>query len=347
MGDTGKKRVLVVDDSAIMRKLLSTVLDSDPRLEVVGTAVDPYAARDKIKKLNPDVITLDIEMPRMDGITFLRNLMRLHPMPVVMVSTLTTAGAEKTLEALELGAVDFITKPKPQEDLDLFATSLREKVVTAASAHTQSHSAAAGNQTLLPEFDSKIAARTLIAIGASTGGTEAIKHVLERLPPSCPGIVIAQHIPPVFSHSFAERMDRTTALTVKEAKDGDVVRPGHVYIAPGDYHMQIRVETQGLTCRMNQAPPVNFHRPSIDVMFQSIAESVRHRLVGAILTGMGKDGAAGLKEMREAGARTLAQDEESSVVWGMPRVAAEIGAAAETVALDRVGERILQLAVAP
>ncbi len=350
-------KVLIVDDSALVRQMFTEMLGADPDIEVVGSAPDPYVARDKIKRLNPDVLTLDVEMPRMDGITFLRNLMRLRPMPVVMVSSLTERGAEVTLNALELGAVDVVTKPK----LDLAASlanygeEIIAKVKAAAGARVR--------PLVLPrEGDTKRSAdaviardparsplRTterIIAIGASTGGTEAIKEVLVSLPPDAPGIVIAQHIPAAFSGPFAKRLHAHSPMNVKEAQDGDQILPGHVFVAPGHSHLLVERDGARYVCRLSDGPPVNRHRPSVDVLFRSVAQQVGPNAVGALLTGMGADGAQGLLEMRQAGAPTLAQDEASSVVWGMPGEAVRLGAAEHTVPLDRIAAELLSLATA-
>jgi two-component system, chemotaxis family, protein-glutamate methylesterase/glutaminase len=361
MAIEGRKiRVLIVDDSALVRRILSELLSADPQIEVVGTANDAYMAREKIKQLNPDVLTLDVEMPKMDGVTFLRNLMRLRPMPVVMVSSLTEKGAEITLDALSVGAVDFVSKPK----IDLAATlsdhglELRGKIKAAAQAHVRtysgratlpdnpqpSHSADAvlGKSSTAPRH-----LRTtdrIIAIGASTGGTEAIKDVLVQLPADTPGIVIAQHIPKAFSTPFARRMDSVSQMTVYEAEDGQQILPGHVYIAPGDRHLLVVRDGARYVCKLDDGLPVNRHKPSVDVLFRSVAQQAGANAIGAILTGMGKDGAQGLKEMREAGSPTIAQDEATSVVWGMPGEAVAIGAVVHVLPLQEVAAKLRQLA---
>ena len=355
-------KLLIVDDSALVRKLLSEMLSKDREIEIVGTATDPYAAREKIKQLNPDVITLDVEMPRMDGVTFLENLMRLRPMPVVMVSSLTQQGADVTLRALELGAVDFVTKPKVDlaGSLEKYADELIAKVKVAAKARVnprassprpavvaslhaeQRHSADA----VLPAGGGKRFLRTtdrIIAIGASTGGTEAIREVLEALPPDAPAVVISQHIPAAFSRPFAERMNRCSQMSVCEASDGQYILPGHVYIAPGDQHLLVERDGARYRCRLSSGPHVNRHRPSVDVMFRSVAQNVGPNAVGVILTGMGDDGARGLKEMMEAGAPTIAQDEATSVVWGMPGAAVKLGSAQHVLPLHRVAHEVLHL----
>ncbi len=359
MAITGRKiRVLCVDDSALVRQILTELLNSDPGIEVVGTASDAFMARDRIKSLNPDVLTLDVEMPKMDGVTFLKNLMRLRPMPVVMVSSLTEHGAEITLDALSVGAVDYLPKPK----IDLAATladyklELISKVKAAADARVRAYDPGVQRMVVQPKFSAdavlaKVAPsahfRTtdrIIAIGASTGGTEAIKDVITEFPADTPGVVIAQHIPPAFSTAFAKRMNRVCQMTVYEAEDGQQVLPGHVYIAPGDKHLLLVRNGARYECRLDDGPPVNRHKPSVDVLFRSVAQQAGRNAVGAILTGMGKDGALGLKEMLEAGSTTIAQDEATSVVWGMPGEAAAIGAASEILPLQNIAGRILQLA---
>ena len=354
-------RVLIVDDSALVRRILSEVLSADPALEVVGTASDAYMARDKIKQLNPDVLTLDVEMPKMDGVTFLRNLMRLRPMPVVMVSSLTEHGAEVTLDALAVGAVDYLPKPKIDIAATLtdYADELRAKIRSAATARVRPYTGAAtapgvngvaprlGVDAVLARSPARRQFRTtdrIIAIGASTGGTEAIKEVLVQLPADTPGVVITQHIPKAFSTPFARRMDACCQMTVYEAQDGQVILPGHVYIAPGDQHLLVVRDGARYVCRLDDGPPVNRHKPSVDVLFRSVAQQAGRNAVGVILTGMGKDGAVGLKEMREAGGPTIAQDEATSVVWGMPGEAVAIGAAAETLPLGQVAARLSALA---
>ncbi len=356
-----KIRVLIIDDSALVRQVLTEVLGSVHDIEVVGVAPDPYVARDKIKALNPDVITLDVEMPRMDGLTFLSNLMRLRPMPVVMVSTLTEKGAEITLRALELGAVEIITKPKINvaDSLRDYAEELAEKVRAAASAHVRALDATPKKPVKtvdMPQVVPKLSAdavigrkagikfRTtdsIVAIGASTGGTEAIKEVLMRMPPDAPGIVIAQHIPGGFSTAFAKRMDSLCKIRVFEAEDGQQVIPGHAYIAPGTMHLLLARDGARYRCQLSDGPPVNRHKPSVDVLFRSVAQTAGPNAVGLILTGMGADGAKGLLEMREMGAYTIAQDEKSSVVWGMPGEAVKLGAAMEVVSLNDAAKVVL------
>jgi two-component system chemotaxis response regulator CheB len=353
-------RLLIVDDSALVRKLLTEMLGNVPGIEVVGTAADPYAARERIKQLNPDVITLDVEMPRMDGITFLENLMRLRPMPVVMVSSLTQHGADVTLRALELGAIDFVAKPKIDVagSLANYADELIAKVKMAASARVNPRAGAPRlaqmqvdprrtADAVLPVSTSRRVLKTtdrIIAIGASTGGTEAIREVLEMLPPDAPAVVISQHIPAAFSKPFADRMNRSSPMAVCEAQDGQYILPGHVYIAPGDRHLLVERDGARYRCRLSDGPHVNRHRPSVDVMFRSVAQNVGPNAIGVILTGMGDDGARGLKEMLEAGSSTIAQDEASSVVWGMPGAAVKLGSAQSVLPLHRIPQEVLQLA---
>ena len=334
-------RVLVIDDSALMRKLLIDILSSDPSIDVVGAAPDPYIARDMIKRLQPDVLTLDVEMPKMDGLSFLENLMRLHPLPVVMVSSLTETGAEVTLEALELGAVDFVTKPKidVSNNMDLVARELIDKVRTAAGAKVRSRAPRAPSPPLTLRTTEKI-----LAIGASTGGTEAIRCVLESMPANAPAIVIVQHIPGAFSRSFAERLHRCSPMSVCEAADGQQLVPGHAYVAPGDRHLMLTRSGTRYVCRLTDAPPENHHRPSVDVLFHSVAAQAGVNAVAALLTGMGDDGARGLLALRAAGAATVVQDEASSVVWGMPGSAYKLGAAQHVLPLNDVAHTLLSLA---
>jgi two-component system, chemotaxis family, protein-glutamate methylesterase/glutaminase len=355
-----KIRVLVVDDSALMRKLLSEILASDSQIEVVGTAPDAYIARDKIKALNPDVLTLDVEMPRMDGLSFLRNLMRLRPMPVVMCSTLTQAGAEIALDALALGAVDFVGKPTSDAGHTLkdSAQEIIAKVKMAAGVNVRPQVEFVARVVEASRDAGAVLAKRpiprgtsssdhIIAIGASTGGTEAIKEVLMQLTEErLPGVVIAQHIPKAFSGPFAARMNACSPLQVCEARDGDVIQAGHVYIAPGDDHLVVERAGRGFRCRLDPGPLVNRHRPSVDVLFRSVAQTAGHHAVGVLLTGMGRDGAEGLKEMLDAGAYTIAQDEQSSVVWGMPGAAWKIGAAQALHPLKDIAARIVELSKA-
>jgi two-component system, chemotaxis family, protein-glutamate methylesterase/glutaminase len=349
-------RVLVVDDSAVMRELLTEILNSDPEIEVVGAASDPYVAREKIKVLNPDVLTLDVEMPRMDGLMFLSNLMRLRPMPVVMCASVTQRGADLILNALDLGAVDFIAKPTAKSSFGIrdAAQEIIAKVKVAAAAHIRSavevpkkHTGEASAVVANPRrrTPQKSRGERIIAIGASTGGTEAIKEVLTRLPKDTPPVVIVQHIPKAFSGAFAARMDAISEIAVCEASDGQPLLPGHAYIAPGDVHMLVLrgAAMPRYQCRLNTADPVNRHRPSVDVLFRSVAQAAGPNGIGLILTGMGRDGAAGLKDMLMAGAATLAQDEASSVVWGMPGAAWELGAVQSLHPLLQIAGKVTAL----
>lgn len=347
-----KIRVLIVDDSALMRQILTELLSQDQEIEVIGAAPDPYIAREKIKALDPDVLTLDVEMPRMDGLTFLEKLMAGRPMPVVMVSSLTETGCQTTMRALELGAVDFFTKPKLdlRDGMEEQAKDLVAKVKGAACAKVRSlvrrgdragHlsqplvSASGATTAMLKTTD------TVIAVGASTGGTEAIRELLEDLPPNTPPIVITQHMPEKFTKTFADRLNGLCRIAVKEAEDGDSVLPGHALIAPGSYHMTLVRSGARYAVRLNQEPPVNRHRPSVDVMFHSVARHAGANSVGVILTGMGGDGAAGLLEMKRAGAYTIAQDEESCVVFGMPKEAIKLGGVDKVLPLSQIPAAIL------
>ncbi|WP_140721565.1 protein-glutamate methylesterase/protein-glutamine glutaminase [Pseudomonas sp. Hp2] len=349
-------RVLIVDDSAVVRQLLTEILSRDPGIEVVGSATDPYVAREKIKRFAPDVLTLDIEMPRMDGLAFLENLMRLRPTPVVMISSLTERGADATLQALALGAVDFVSKPKLDvaRGLEDYAAEIVAKVKNAAKARVR----AIARPPLVrpvPEAPVPGAARSmrfrtterLIAIGASAGGTEALRIVLEGMPADAPAVVLTQHLPASFSTAFAERLDRHSAMSVREAADGEAILPGHAYLPPGGKHLRVVRDGARWRARIDDGVPVNRHKPAVDVLFQSVAANAGPNAVGAILTGMGDDGARGLLKMREAGASTLVQDEASSVVWGMPGAAFKLGAAQEVVPLERVAERLVALANPP
>jgi len=334
-------RVLIVDDSAVMRQLLTSLLEADPEISVVGTAADPFIARERIKALNPDVITLDVEMPHMDGLTFLRKIMTLRPMPVVMISTLTQSGAETTLEALEIGAVDFIAKPAHEqaERLADLAVELQQKVKTAAQVRMAVRRAPAPRP---PRRDRpRRPTGKIVFVGASTGGVEALKALLMGLPEDCPPTLITQHMPPRFTTGFAERLNRECPMTVSEAADGDVLEAGHVYIAPGSHHLEIVRAGTGHICRLSDGPPVSGHRPSVDVLLRSAARVCAKSAVAAILTGMGKDGAEGLLELRRAGGVTLGQDEESSLIYGMPRAAFERGAVMHQHSLSRMADAIL------
>ena len=334
-------RVLVVDDSALIRQLMTELLSADPGIQVVGAAADPFIAREKIKQLNPDVLTLDVEMPRMDGLTFLQNLMRLRPMPVVMVSSLTEAGASVTLDALALGAVDFVTKPgiDVARGLAEYASLLQDKVKAAAKARVSRVVPRPANDA--PSAMSYRTTDRLIAIGASTGGTEAIRQVLSTMPADAPAIVIAQHIPAQFSRPFAERLDRHSRMTVMEAEDGRQIMPGHAYVAPGGRHLRVQRSGARWVCRLGDDLPVNGHRPSVDVLFGSVATQAGRNASAALLTGMGDDGARGLLALRDAGAATLAQDQATSVVWGMPGAAVARDAAQQVQPLHDIAQRLL------
>lgn len=351
MGNTSMKiKVLVVDDSALIRSIMKEIINSQPDMEVVGVAPDPLVARDLIKQTNPDVLTLDVEMPKMDGLDFLEKLMRLRPMPVLMVSTLTEKGSDITLRALELGAVDFVTKPKIgiQSGMLEYAELIAEKIRVVASAHVlrrHAGNATQDQQNLRPapvsvrgQFGSS---EKLIIIGASTGGTEAIKSFLLRMPVDCPGILIAQHMPEGFTQSFAKRLDSMCKVVVKEAEDGERILPGHVFIAPGHSHLLLTRSGANYMTKLDAGPPVNRHRPSVDVLFRSAAENAGKNAVGVIMTGMGKDGAVGMLEMRNAGSYNFAQDEASCVVYGMPKEAVLHGGVHEVLPLDELPEHVL------
>lgn len=343
-------RLLIVDDSASMRHLLQAMLSRFNDIKVVGTASDPYVARDKIKELKPHVITLDIEMPRMNGLAFLERLMRLKPMPVVMVSSLTEQHAEPTLRALELGAVDFIAKPKngTKEALAAYAEDLANKIRAAAATpvdRLDMVNATWFSRTRIEPTAQLLnparLSRKLVAIGASTGGTEAIREVLQQMPDSIPPIVIVQHMPEFFTTMFARRLDQTCRITVSEAQNNMVATAGCAYVAPGHSHMEVERHGNQYVIRLDQGPPVNRHRPSVDKLFRSVEKSVGKDAVGVLLTGMGADGAPGLLALREAGAHTIAQDERTSVIFGMPRAAIALGAAKEILPIQQVGKRIL------
>jgi len=337
-----KIRVLIVDDSAIVRKILTEALAGQPGLEVVGSAPDPYVARDKIVALKPDVLTLDIEMPRMDGLTFLRKLMHFHPLPTVVISSLTQAGCQASLEALGAGAVEVLAKPGGPYSVGELRNTLAEKIRAAAAARVRKPAATEAPATpALVAAEAPADPAAVIAIGASTGGTEAIAYVLERLPKSSPAIVIAQHIPPMFSRAFAERLNKQCAVAVKEAEDGDALRPGLALVAPGDFHMLLRRAASGYSVSVKTGPKVCYQRPSVDVLFSSVAEAAGPAATAALLTGMGADGARGMLAMRQKGARTIAQDEATCVVFGMPREAIALGAAERVAPLSRIPEALM------
>jgi len=359
-----KIKVLVVDDSALIRDVLSKMINSQPDMIAVGAAPDPLVARDLIKALNPDVLTLDIEMPKMDGLEFLEKLMRLRPMPVVMVSTLTERGAQATMQALELGAVDFVAKPRLdiQKEMAAYVQEITDKIRAAAVAKLRTGGyAAARRGSLRPEAAAGSASgaalalrphpvpgrrvgstEKLILIGASTGGTEAIREVLAGMPADCPGVLITQHMPAGFTKSFAERLNRSCNLSVKEAEEGDRVLPGHAYIAPGNRHMLLCKSGANYLVRLSDGAPVNRHRPSVEMLFKSGAAVAAPNVLGVMLTGMGRDGAAAMREMRDAGSWNVVQDEASCVVFGMPREAILAGAADEVVPLKDIAGRLIE-----
>lgn len=345
-GHARKIKVLCVDDSALIRQLLTAQINAQPDMEMVGAAPDPIVAREMIKRLEPDVLTLDVEMPRMDGLDFLERLMRLRPMPVVMVSSLTQRGSEITLRALELGAVDFLAKPTAgiREGMEVYAELLADKVRTASQARLSRPQALARQETSSkPTRTARmpmISSEKLLFIGASTGGTEAILSVLKTMPSNSPGIMIAQHMPAGFTKSFAERLNRVCRIAVKEAEHGERILPGHAYIAPGSAHLKLSKSGANYVAHLEESDPVNRHRPSVDVLFDSAAQFAGRNACGVILTGMGRDGAAGLLRMKQAGAYTFAQDEDSCIVYGMPREAALLGAADEIVPLDHMTDAI-------
>ncbi|MGF1454280.1 MAG: chemotaxis response regulator protein-glutamate methylesterase [Alphaproteobacteria bacterium] len=334
-------RVLIVDDSAIMRQLLTEILSGDPDIAVVGTASDPYAAREKIKALDPDVLTLDVEMPRMDGLDFLQKIMTLRPMPVVMVSSLTQKGADVTLSALEIGAVDVVAKPVADQVTGMAAQAeaLRTKVKLAARAQVQPRRKPA---TVPPRTAPFPTTEKIIAIGASTGGVETLMRLVAALPANAPAMVITQHMPAQFTGGFAQRLDRAGRIAVCEAGDGMRALPGHAYLAPGDRHLELTRSGADYVCRLSDGPLVSGHKPSVDVLFQSVARAAGGNAVGVILTGMGRDGADGLLAMRRAGADTFGQDAASCVVYGMPRAAKEAGAVARELPDDRIVPAMLE-----
>lgn len=351
-------KVLIVDDSALVRKILSEIISADPDFEVVGTAPDPLIAREKIKALNPDVLTLDVEMPRMDGLTFLERLMRLRPMPVVMISSLTERSSESTLHALELGAFDFVEKPKLDIQRGMFESGgeILDKLraackvnprrllqKTAARLHVEKKNTA---DVVLPVTSGKLmTTEKIVVIGASTGGTEAIKDVLVSMPADAPGILVTQHMPAAFTSAFARRLDGVCKITVREARDGERVLPGHAYIAPGGRHLLLDRNGANYVTKVIDGPPVSRHKPSVDVLFRSAANCAGKNAVAALLTGMGDDGAAGMLEMKLAGATTIAQDEDSCVVFGMPKEAINRGAVDHVITLSDIAAKILACTV--
>jgi two-component system chemotaxis response regulator CheB len=342
---TTRSKVLIVDDSALMRQLLTQIIGSDPELEVVGTAGDPFAARDKIKSLNPDVLTLDIEMPRMDGLTFLDKLMRGHPMPVVMISSLAGKGADTTLRALSLGAIDYVSKPK----LDVTNGTIEQaeeivaKVKIAAKVKVRKPAASIALPAQSPGKTYHFSAtHKIVAVGASTGGTEALKALLSPLPADFPGIVIVQHMPEAFTHQFADRLDSLCKIRVKEARDGDHILPGHTLLAPGGHHMAVVRRGMEYAVHVYRGERVNRHLPSVDVLFSSCARSMGKNTLGVLLTGMGADGAKGMLEMKQAGSFNIAQDESTSVVFGMPREAIQLNAVDRVLPLGHIPDALLQ-----
>jgi two-component system chemotaxis response regulator CheB len=339
-----KTKVMVVDDSALMRQLLTDILRTDPQLDVVGSAGDPYAAWDKMKQAAPDVLTLDVEMPRMDGLTFLEKLMSHRPVPVVMVSSLTERNCDTTFRALELGAVDFVTKPKLDVSTGTVALAdeLVSKVKAAAQARVRPRRAKVTAATPVAAGGGFRHTHKVLTIGASTGGCEALAAVLSALPADAPGIVAVIHMPEGFTRSFAARLDKTCAIRVSEARDGDRVVPGHALIAPGNFHLEVVRSGAYTSVRVRAGEPVNRHRPSVDVLFNSCARELGPNAVGAILTGMGDDGARGLVAMRRAGAPTVAQDEATCVVFGMPKEAIALGAAAQVLPLTQIAQHLLR-----
>jgi len=342
----GKIKVLIIDDSALIRSILKEIINSHSDMEVVGQAPDPISARDMIKQLNPDVLTLDVEMPRMNGLEFLEKLMRLRPMPVVMVSSLTEKANEVTLKALELGAIDFVTKPRIGviDGMNEQIFEIGEKIRSAARAHIHRHALRSEPVSAPRPLTGTFLHTTekLVFVGSSTGGTEALKELLSRMPASAPGMLITQHMPETFTNSFALRLNGLSAMTVKEAENNERVLPGHAYVAPGHSHLLVKKSGAYYYTELSKAEPVNRHRPSVDVLFNSAAAVAGPNALGVILTGMGKDGAQGMLAMRQARAYTIAQDEASCVVFGMPKAAIELGAAMEVAALHDIAGRVLE-----
>ncbi|MFK7794154.1 MAG: chemotaxis response regulator protein-glutamate methylesterase [Gammaproteobacteria bacterium] len=354
-----KIKVLVVDDSALIRRLFTDMLNADPHIEVIDTANDPIEARSKIKQHNPDVITLDIEMPKMDGITFLEKLMRLHPLPVIMISSHTKKGAECVMRSLQIGAVDFMPKPVNHEDnsLNIYASNLINKIKIASKANVTKHLEINSNNyenntsdDLLhvsnrsnPELLNCNTNIQLVAIGSSTGGTEAVAEVLKSIPSDFPPIVITQHIPSKFSKAFAERLNRNCAGIIVEAQDGDEIKPGHVYIAPGGFQMEVVKYKYNLICKVYEGEKVNRHCPSVEVLFKSVAKVVGKKVISVMLTGMGDDGSASMKDIQDVGGTTIAQDEKSSVVWGMPGAAVKLGCIDKIVSLSNIAPELVNI----
>jgi len=353
----GKIKVLVIDDSALIRGVMKEIINREKDMECVGAAPDPLVAREMIKELNPDVLTLDVEMPNMDGLDFLERLMRLRPMPVLMVSTMTEKGSNITFRALELGAVDFIAKPKVDivRGMEEYAADIADKIRAVSHAHVRKKSAPVAMQiqekfsadAILPSVSGKFSStEKLIAIGSSTGGTEALKEVLCKLPADSPGVLVAQHMPEHFTKSFAARLDTLCKISVKEAEHNERILPGHAYIAPGNSHLLVVRSGANYMVKLDQGPPVNRHRPSVDVLFRSAANIAGANAIGIILTGMGKDGVQGLLEMYLAGSYTIAQDEASSVVFGMPKEAIAAGGVCDVLPLQNITQHVLEYLIA-
>ena len=346
-------KVLVIDDSAVMRAFLSRIVGAQPDMELVGVVPDPLLAIERVRRFSPDVVTLDVEMPGMNGLEFLRKLMAVRPLPVIMISSLTREGAETTMRALELGAVDFFPKPDSFQELEGVGLDIAEKIRAAAQARVgrKRFGASASGATeseppvRQPSLGRAAGAATIIGIGASTGGVEALRNILTELPSDMPPILIAQHMLPGFTDTFARRLDSICAMHVKEAQDSEEARAGTVYVAPGGRHLMLERRAQRYCVRVTEDPPVNRHRPSVDTLFRSITEAAGAHAIGLMLTGMGGDGAEAMVQLRRSGARTLAQDEASSIVWGMPRVAIELGAVEEVVALKDVARRLRELSM--
>ncbi|RXH56282.1 protein-glutamate methylesterase/protein-glutamine glutaminase [Granulicella sibirica] len=340
-----KIKVLIVDDSAIVRKILSETINAEKDMEVIATAPDPFVARDKILALKPDVLTLDIEMPRMDGLTFLKKLMHFHPLPVIVISSLAQSSCDVSLEALRIGAVDVLAKPGGPYSIGELRDALPTKLRAAAQSRVRKATAQAPAQRPAappaPAMHAGMDSKMIIAIGASTGGTEAIHDVLSQMPANSPGMVITQHIPKLFSAAFAQRLNRVCAMEVKEAADGDDVGPGRALIAPGDFHMVLRRVGSGYRVQLQDGPKVCYQRPAVDVMFASVAAAAKDNAIGVLLTGMGSDGAQGMVAMRKAGASTIAQDEASCVVYGMPREAVKLGGAERVLPLSSISGAIM------
>lgn len=343
---SSKIKVICVDDSALIRDLLTSIINDSPDMEVVATAADPLIARELIKQHNPDVITLDVEMPRMDGLDFLEKLMRLRPMPVIMVSSLTQEGSSVTLRALELGAIDFVAKPQSgiRNGMLEYASSIHDKIRWAAKSRPAQYRDVVTQEVVAPKPHHMVSSEKLIIIGSSTGGTNALPEILSKMPVNSPAILIAQHMPGGFTKSFADRLNKMCTISVKEAEDGERVLPGHAYIAPGTLHMGIHKSGSNYIIKLSDSEPVNRHKPSVDYLFKSAAVCAGRNAIGAILTGMGKDGASGLLDMKNAGSYTFAQNEASCVVFGMPKEAIALNAACEILSLGDIAEAICKKA---